>query len=230
MRRTRLALVALALVAAVAATGCGRIFEENNVTIGSAPYTEGSGKVVTVTRALREFTGVDVENGVTVFVRHGSKSSVDVTADDNLTGLIATDVSGSTLTIRVTGSLTSHHQVKVDVTSAREIASITADSGSSVESEDLTAADLQVDVNAGSTLHAGGKTTALHLSVNAGSTADLKNVEAATAEVQVNAGSTAVLNVSGSVSGGCVAGSTLKVSGGADTSGVAKDIASTVDG
>ncbi len=236
MRRPRLTrpavtLTVLALVVAASAAGCGRITfnGENNHSIGSAPYTEGSGKVVTVTRALEDFTSVSVENGVTVFVRHGSASKVDVKTDDNLTGFIATDVRDGKLTITVTGSITTHNEIRLDVTSAREIAAVGANNGSTIDTEDVTAAQLDASVNNGSTLRAGGKTTALRLEVNNGSTGDLTNVEARTADVSVNNGSTAKVNASETVTGSCYSGSTLKVKGSASTAGLDKDASSTVN-
>jgi hypothetical protein len=231
LTRTAATLVALAIVAAASTAGCSKVLnhDTNNITIGSAPYIQGSDKVVTVTRALAEFDGVSVENGVTVFVRHGSRSSVDVTADDNLTGLIATDVAGGKLTIRVTGSLTTHNQIRLDVTSAKEIASVDVTNGSTLDTEDVTAPELRMSVNNGSTLRAGGKTTTLHLSVNNGSTGDLTNVEATTGEVMVDNGSTGTVNVTGVVTGSCHTGSTLHVKGGGLTTGVDKDAGSTVN-
>jgi hypothetical protein len=226
-------LAALAIATTVATTGCSRVFDNNNgstTTIGSAPYTEGSGKVVTETRPLAEFHAISVENGVTVFVRQGSPASVDVAADDNLTGLIATDVTGGALTVHVTGSLTTHNPIKLTVTSPTAVDDLRLDGGTTLDVEDLSSPSLHVSLDGGSTLRAGGTTNSLRADVDGGSTADMTNVTAKSAEASVNGGSTAILNVTDVVSGSCHGGSTLKVSGGADTAAVGKDTGSTVSG
>jgi hypothetical protein len=237
MRRPRpwkhaVSLAALAIATMLAGSGCTRVVNNNvsNITIGSAPYTEGSGKLITQTRALADFGSISVENGVTVVMRHGAKSSVDVTADDNLTALVATEVAGGKLTIRVTGSLTTHNQIRLDVTAALATDSIAVDHGSTLDVEDLSSPMLQVAAHGGSSLRAGGKVISLHAQVGGGSTADLRNVEAKTAEVSVEGGSTTTLNVSDVVSGTCHGGSTLSVSGGANAAAVSKDAGSTVSG
>ena len=231
-RARRTLLLAVVALAALTASACTVVHNNGNngstTTIGSAPYTEGSGKVTTQTRTLTSFHAVSVENGVTVFVKRGSADSADVTADDNLTTLIATDVQDGTLRIRVTGSLTTHNQLKVDVTATMLIDAITQTGGSTVDVEDLASDSLTASVDGGSTLRAGGRTANLRLTANGGSTADLQNVEARTAQVQVDGGSTAFVNARDAISGTCHGGSTLKVSGTADFDSVQKDAGSTV--
>jgi hypothetical protein len=233
LTRHAVALAALAVATTIATTGCSKVFDNNNgstTTIGSAPYTEGSGKIVTETRRLAEFHAISAENGVTVFVRHGSTASVDVAADDNLTGLIATDVAGGALTVHVTGSLITHNPIKLTVTSTSAVDDLRLDGGTTLDVEDLSSPSVHASLDGGSTLRAGGTTVALRVDVDGGSTADMTNVTVKSAEASVNGGSTAILNVTDVVSGSCHGGSTLKVSGGADTVSVEKDTGSTVSG
>jgi hypothetical protein len=225
----RLAPAALLAVALVAGCGSTTFFNhESTTTIGSGPYVQGSGTIITQARALDAFHAIAVENGLYVTVVDGAAPSVDVTADDNLVGMITTTVEQGTLHISVEGSLTTHNGLRVRVIVPAALDAIDVNGGSTVDSEHLTGDSLAVTVNGGSTLRAGGKLADLRVSVDGGSTADLQNVEVATAEAEVNAGSTARLNVSASVTGRCSAGSTLKVSGGASIDQVESDTGSTV--
>jgi hypothetical protein len=223
-------LASTALVAAFVVSGCSVVHNTNNstTTIGSAPYTEGSGKVATQTRNINSFHAISVENGLTVFVKQGSAASASVTSDDNLVGMIATDVQDGTLRIRVSGSLTTHNQLKVDVTSAAAIDYVSQTGGSTVDVEDLSSDNLTASVEGGSTLRAGGRTANLQLTADGGSTADLRNVEAESARVRVDGGSTAFVQARKAITGACHGGSTLEVSGSAGPDSVEKDTGSTV--
>jgi hypothetical protein len=223
--------VPLLIAAALAVAGCGRVVINNSnstTTIGSAPYTEGSGNVATVSRQLEPFHAVSVTNGMTVSVRHGDASSADVTADDNLVPMISTAVEDGTLVITVNGSLTTHNRMRVSVTTVTPIDSVSQDGGTTVDIEDFSADAVTVSVSGGSTLHAGGKVANLEIAADGGSTADMRNVETGAAQVSLSTGSTVHVNVSQSITGECTTGSTLKISGSASTAGVSKDTGSTV--
>ena len=227
-------LLSVALVAAFAVSGCTVVHNNSingsTLTIGSAPYTEGSGNLTTATRALESFHAVSVENGLRVLVKTGSAASAAVTADDNLVGLITTEVRDGTLSIRVSGSLTTHERLEVEVTAASAVDSVAQTGGSTVDVENLSSDSVTASVDGGSTLHAGGRTANLQLTVNGGSTADLRNVEAQVAQVQIDGGSTAFVKAQKSIAGSCNGGSTLKASGSAGTGTVSKDSGSTVAG
>jgi hypothetical protein len=226
----RLTIPALLVAAAIATTGCGRVVINNSsstTTIGSAPYTEGSGNVATETRPLDAFHAISVDNGMTVFVKRGDAPSVAVTADDNLVSMISTTVENGTLVVTVQGSLTTHSPMRVDVTAAA-LDSVDQNGGTTVDVEDLSVERLTASVSGGSTLRAGGKVATLLLTAQSGSTADLRNVEAGTVQVSVRAGSTARVNAGDSITGECTTGSTLRVSGSASTAGVSADSGSTV--
>jgi hypothetical protein len=231
MFRRLSATILLLAAAALSFAGCGKVVMDNNTsttTIGSAPYIEGSGTVTTETRQLDGFHAVSVTDGMTVFVKLGDAPSVDVTADDNLVGMISTGVQNGTLLVTVDGSLTTHNQMRVDVTTATPIDSVAQDGGSTVDIEDFSADAAVVSVSGGSTLRAGGKIATLQLRTQGGSTADMRNLKTTVATVSVDTGSTALVNVSESITGQCTTGSTLKISGAASTAGVTTDTGCTV--
>jgi hypothetical protein len=221
----------LLIAAVLAVAGCGRVVINNSnstTTIGSAPYTEGSGNVATVSRQLEPFHAVSVTNGMTVFVKQGDAPAVDVTADDNLVAMISTMVEDGALVITVNGSLTTHNPMRVSVTTVTPIDSVSQDGGTTVDIEDFSADAVTVSVSGGSTLRAGGKVANLELTAEGGSTADMRNVEAGVVQISLSTGSTAHVNVSQTITGECTTGSTLKLSGSASSAGVSRDTGSTV--
>jgi hypothetical protein len=202
-----------ALAAVLAASGCGLVKDGPTTQIGNAPYTAGSGKVVTESRDLASFHGVSVSRGLTVHVLRGLAASVRVTADDNLLPQITTSVADGRLTVTVEGAIQTHSQLLVEATTSEALDMLSAVSGTTVEVADLDAGSIAVTVSSGSTLKASGKATLMSLTVASGSTANLRDVQAVTAHVNLDSGSTAFVTVSSLVDGTCKSGSTLHVLG-----------------
>lgn len=226
-RLSQLAGLTAALAVAATVGGCSVINKGHNTTqYGSAPYLQGSGKVVSETRELETFTAISVEAPLTVTVEKGNPSA-KVTADDNLVPVITTNVNAGTLILAISRSVSSENQMAIVVT-APSIDTIIQAGASSVDAEHLQADALTVSVAAASTLHAGGKATSLDLTVTAGSTADLRNVETQAATVHVTAGSTAHANASKSATGECTTGSTAILHGHPASMAVVADVSSTV--
>ncbi len=224
-----LSFAALAMLALPLVAGCAVFREDHGMTqIGSGPYIQGSGDVASVERDVPAFTSVQASPGLSVVVSRGDANTVKVTTDDNLLAMVTSNVSGGKLVITVEGSLRTSEGLEVEVTAAQPVTSASVDSGSTLRLEDLDGGSLVASVSGGSTLKAHGHVAELTLSVAAGSTGDMSGLSSERAHVTVSAGSTARVRASQTVDGSCLAGSTLVVSGGADTSGVQKDVASTV--
>lgn len=60
---------------------------------------EGSGHVVTETREVSGFTGIEVSGSGKVLLEQGDEERVEITADDNLMQHLSSDVTGSKLTL-----------------------------------------------------------------------------------------------------------------------------------
>jgi hypothetical protein len=222
-------ILALALTAVIASTlaACGSVTINGfHTQVGSAPFVDGSGKTTTETRQLGSFHALSVDTAITATVSIGSSSSVAVTADDNLVGLIVTEVRDGKLSVRIDGSLRTRNDLKVLVTTPG-LDSVAVENGSTLDFENASASGLTVAVNNGSTLRAGGRVTSLTLSVNNGSTGDLRNLSSERVSAGVDNGSTAHVKASQTVDGSCHNGSTILVGGGA-TLNVESDISSTV--
>ncbi len=220
-------LVTLALAVLVAGGACSALGGGGALhRVGSAPYDKGSGTVANEARTVAPFRAVSAAQGVTVFLTRGP-TAVKVTADDNLLGHVTTEVHDGTLYVAIAGSVETNHELRADV-AAPAVDAIRADTGATLDTEDLQGEGLQAAAGTGSTVRAGGRAATLDVTASTGSTVDLRNVEATSASVNVSLGSTAFVNVRDAVSGSCSGGSTLHVAGGATTSAVSADSSSTV--
>jgi len=225
----RLAAVAMIGALTMSLAACG-VINNDHLRVGSAPYDQGSGTVASETRPLEDFHAVSAARGITVFVSTGDSPSATVSGDDNLLGHVTTNVLDGTLTVAIDGNVETHSPLTVDVTTVSAIDAISADAGSTVDSEDLAPASLEVRATSGSTVRGGGQTGSLVLTANSGSTVDLRNVEATEAQVDVSVGSTAHVNATEAVTGSCTTGSTLELHARPATVDVTSDAGSTVKG
>jgi len=222
-----LAGLALPVVLAMSAGSCA-LSDGGSTKIGSAPYERGSGTLATETRELGSFHAVSASRGVRVSVSSGPSNAATVTADDNLLAHISTEVTTGELVITVDGSIDTSNPLKVEVTVASQVDSIAADTGASVDCEDLQPSSLVVRATSGASVRAGGRAASLELTADTGSTVDLRNVEVAEAQVTVTTGSTAHVHAMDSVRGTCMLGSTLRLHGSPGTLAVDADTSSTV--
>jgi len=224
---TTLVAVVTIILLPIGMAACA-VTDGGSTRIGSPPYEEGSGTVVTETRSIETFQALSASRGLDVFVSAGDSNVASVTADDNLLPRITTDVTDGTLVVTVDGSIETKHPIRVDVTTASPIDKITADAAAAVDCEDLQSASLVVRASSGSSVRAAGRATYLDLVADAGATADLRNVDVAAAQVTVSSGSTAHVRASDAVRGTCTVGSTLRLYGPPATVAVDTDAGSTV--
>jgi Putative auto-transporter adhesin, head GIN domain len=93
----------LVTATALALTAC----EDVTIKIGHKNGVKGSGVSATETRAMAQFSGVDLTGvgKLILKVSEGSNYSVKVTADDNLLALVETKVAGDKLTIGLKDSV-----------------------------------------------------------------------------------------------------------------------------
>ncbi|HNP99370.1 MAG TPA: DUF2807 domain-containing protein, partial [Bacteroidia bacterium] len=60
---------------------------------------EGSGNVITETRSLTTFNGIDLRNTANVYITQGDVQEVKIEAEDNIVPLILTEVKNDELII-----------------------------------------------------------------------------------------------------------------------------------
>lgn len=78
--------------------------------------TRGSGDLVTETRDLSTFTGIDVGNSIDVTLTQGSDISVTITVDDNIIEEVRTNVRNGVLSIDLEPGSYSNYTLDVDIT------------------------------------------------------------------------------------------------------------------
>ena len=89
----------------------------------------GSGHKTTVTRALRDFTAVELQSSLDAEVHEGDTFAVAVTIDDNLQALVMTEVKNGVLVVSTKKSLSYHGKARVQVTLPKLSAARTNASG-----------------------------------------------------------------------------------------------------
>ena len=183
----RVGLVVLAVTLGLMVVACG---------------TVGSGDLVTESRSVGSFDGLDVSEGINVnlLVDPGAVPSVSVTFDDNLLSKLVTEVRGGTLVIEFDGS--------VSILGSGRFVDVIVDSLDSIE------------VSGGADLNGFGTATDYRLSASGGADVDLAGLDAANVEVDISGGANARVFASVSVVGEASGGAALTVSGDPDQSGI----------
>lgn len=177
--------------------------------------TTGSGPVTTETRETAAFTKVEASGGIRVTVRIGPAQPAEVRAQENILPLIATDVEGTTLRIRGTGSFTTTEGVEVTVVTPA-LDGISLSGGSNAHIEGLDADRLEAELSGGSVLTATGVAASVTLTASGGSRAELVELTATTVAIDLSGGSTATVQASDEVSGSSSGGARATVVGDAE--------------
>ncbi|MGL5005003.1 MAG: GIN domain-containing protein, partial [Casimicrobium sp.] len=139
-------MTGVATLAALSLVAC----EDVTIKVGSKNGVKGSGVSATETRALSQFSAVDLAGvgKLVLKVGEGSNYSVKITADDNLLPLVETKVSGDTLTIQLKDSVSLTNSVgfTYEVT-APKIEKIESSGAASVDGAGFNGGKLVVDVS-----------------------------------------------------------------------------------
>src|SRR5262249_44450978 len=126
-------VVAKLAVLALAATGSGKIKEEN--------------------RTVGVFSEVGIEQGLTATIWVGAKTSVTVSADDNLLPLVRTEVKNGRLIVGLTDRhVTSSNGIRVNIITP-ELKAVGGSGGSSLTVEGTTGSIFAADGSGGNVDH-----------------------------------------------------------------------------
>jgi hypothetical protein len=176
---------------------------------GSSGVT-GDGPVQTETRKAVAFTRIEVSGGIGVTVRTGPTHALEVSAQENILPVIATDVEGDTLRIRSTESYSTSEGVEVAVTTPA-LVGISMSGGSQGRIEGLDAERLDIELSGGAGVTATGSATSVGLNMTGGSRASLENLMATTITLDLSGGATATVQASDRVTGSASGGSRASV-------------------
>lgn len=149
---------------------------------------KGSGNVVTESRDISDFRGVDVSGVFQVEITAQKDFGVEIEADDNLLPLIKTEVRNGVLHLETEGRLSCDNGLKVRI-SAPDINQIDASGASKVNLSDLRNSELRVDTSGASKINLSGETAQLFVEVSGASSVDAENLKAETADVNTSGAS-----------------------------------------
>ncbi|MGD9563515.1 MAG: head GIN domain-containing protein [Pyrinomonadaceae bacterium] len=150
--------------------------------------TRGSGHVVTESRDIKGFSGVDVGGTFQVEITARKDFAVEVSADDNLLSLITTEVRNGVLHIETEGRVSTDNPLKITI-SAPEIESIAASGVSNVGLVNVTGSELRVDASGASKVNVTGDIARLTAEASGASAINAEGVTAGSAEVSASGAS-----------------------------------------
>ena len=150
--------------------------------------TKGSGNVVTESRDIRDFKGVDVSGVFQVEIKAQEDFNVEIEADDNLLPLVKSEVRNGVLHLETEGRLSCENGLKVRI-SAPDINEVQASGASKVNLGGIRNSELRADTSGASRISLAGETANLFLEVSGASSVDAENLKAGTADVSASGAS-----------------------------------------
>lgn len=148
----------------------------------------GSGNVVTETRDIKGFNGVDVSGVFQVEITAQKDFVVEVEADDNLIPLIKTEIRGGVLHIETERRIKTASSLKIRI-SAPDIDSIQASGVSKVNLANVDNNELRIDTSGASKINLNGETARLSIEVSGASSIDAENLKAEAVAVNASGAS-----------------------------------------
>jgi hypothetical protein len=177
-----------------------------------AGCVQGAGPVTSEIRELRPFSSIEVGAGILLEVQIGAPDRLEVRAQSNILPVIATDVSGGTLTIDAREDFTASEPVTVTVVLPALVA-VSMNGGAQARIGGIDAAALELTVKGGSQLAILGNADTVALTVDGGSAADLAGLAAARISVAFDGGASATVAAADEVTGTASGGSRISVLG-----------------
>jgi hypothetical protein len=136
------------LVAALVLGACVRFSDLDPTAV------KGSGTKATETRTLSQFSKVELEGAMDVFVSQGTNESVRIEADDNILKLITTEIKNGELELSTSESISPVTPIKVWVTTRSLEGLSIAGSGTIVTETPVTAEKFATSIAGSGDIHA----------------------------------------------------------------------------
>lgn len=194
--------VVATIVFAASSAGC---------TSGTSGVT-GEGPVQSETRQTDTFTRIDVSEGIGVTVLIGPAQPLEVSAQENILPVVATDVEGDTLRIHGSESYSTSEGVEVAVV-IPTLLGISMSGGSQGSIEGLDTETLDIELSRGASVTATGSASSVALNMSGGSRAGLEDLIAQTITLDLSGGAAATVQASSEVSGSASGGARVSVLG-----------------
>lgn len=165
---------------------------------GCGPEVEGSGHVVDEFRQVSEFSSIDVSDGISANVMVGFDQGVRVVGDDNLVGLVQTEVRDGRLIVFLPDSVdrwSSENDLWVEVAVPR-LESLKRSGGSSVKADGLDADTFILEASGGGRVELTGRATTVTSDLSGGTQLVAREFTAGEATLHSSGGGSIVMKVS----------------------------------
>lgn len=225
---TTLVRIAIAALVSLFISSCGFDIQIGNFGTGK----KGNGVVVTDTRSVTEdFTKVSAAEGLMVYVTQADEFSIEVEADENVIGLIETDIRNGKLRIhteenignatkniyvslpKVTtlrGSSGAHLTTKNTI-KANEL-EVDGSSGATLELE-IAADEIDIEASSGANLNISGTADDAIVDVSSGGNVNAKNLATQTCDADASSGGNVKIQVAKSLVADASSGGNISYSG-----------------
>ncbi|TQO37110.1 putative autotransporter adhesin-like protein [Arenibacter algicola] len=225
---TTLARITITLILAILFSSCGF-----DINIG--PGKKGNGIVEEEKRRVTsDFTAISVSEGLDAYVTQGNDFEIIVEADENIIGLIGTDIKNGTLRIHAIeniGRATKSIYVTLPVIIGLETSSgaalstknaieaenieLSSSSGSNLQIEELKAYNVIAESSSGAHIRVAGETETFNGSASSGSGIKAENLSSANCSASASSGAGITVNASESLIAKASSGGEIRYTGNA---------------
>lgn len=158
----------------------------------------GSGNVVTETRNVPKFTGVDFGGAMNVDIIAQRSQNVEIETDDNLVPLITTEVHGETLYITNTQKINWNSRVKVRI-NVEDLESLNVSGASKASATAIKSENFKIGVSGASKVTLDGEATSLNADSSGASKIDAENFRVVNAKADASGASKITVFASDSI-------------------------------
>lgn len=188
-RLALLAFIAALTVGICVAYATGTVSSAGSwIKFGFGKGIRGSGNVITETRNVPKFTGIDTGGAISLEVVAQKSQNVEIETDDNLMPLITTEVHGDKLYINNTQKINWNSRIKVRI-SVDQLESLNISGASKAVVSDVKTSDFKVYVSGASKVQIDGEATNLDADSSGASKIDAENFRVASAKADASGAS-----------------------------------------
>jgi hypothetical protein len=173
-----------------------------------------SGDVITETREVPDFTGIDLSGEGHVTIVIGDEFSLVISAEDNIMPLLTSEVNDDTLVLGASESINPSEEITYEVTmplvsllrvsgsgridatgSTSDDLAIDVSGSGAVQVDNLTVAGLEAEISGSGNVEVSGETDHLEVSISGSGSLDAEGLTARTGAVSVSGSGSVVVDV-----------------------------------
>ena len=161
----------------------------------------GSGKVITETRTVSGFTGVEVNGDARVVIEPGDNETLEIAADDNLMQYLTADVKGSKLVLgpKNLTNLSPTERITYRVT-AKSLSSVDASGSVKVEAKGIRTDSLSISLSGSGEIEVSGEATTQKVVLSGSANYEAGNLASKDANITISGSGKAVVAASDKLS------------------------------